>query len=203
MTSHPPAQCCTVGVTHEGEAKGEYTTLENNGTSMKGFSNLPSNATLTSVRPKLTIYQNITVECYLAYPADRSTKRGVLILTDVIGHRYINAQLIADQMAANGFFVAMPDLFHGDPIQLNRPPGFDVMAWLKGPPGHLPDRVDPVVKNAIEFMRKKGCEKIGGVGYCFGVSYQTITGPLALGIGVLRISLTKENPTRQNTLSGL
>ncbi|KAJ5605899.1 Hydrolase tropI [Penicillium lagena] len=74
------------------------------------------------------------VESYIARPADGSTKRAILLLTDVIGHRFINAQLIADQLAANGLFVVMPDLFHGDPVPLNRPAGFDIMAWLNGPP---------------------------------------------------------------------
>jgi hypothetical protein len=69
----------------------------------------------------------------------------------------------------------MPDLFHGDPIDPvpeNRPPGFDLMKWLKGPPGHLTERVDPVVMAVLKEMKDNlGCERIGGVGYCFGVSY--------------------------------
>lgn len=79
---------------------------------------------------------------------------------------------IADQFAANGYFVVMPDLFHDDPIPLNRPEGFDIMKWLKGPPGHLPDRVDPVVEAVIKHMRNDlGVKKIGAVGYCFGGKY--------------------------------
>lgn len=114
----------------------------------------------------------ITVEVYFSYPKDNSTKRAILLLTDVIGHRFINAQLIADQLAANGYFVVMPDLFHGDPVPLNRPEGFDLMDWLKGPPGHLPDRVEPVVKAVLQEMKSSlGCERIGAVGYCFGVSF--------------------------------
>lgn len=110
------------------------------------------------------------VEVYISHPADRSTKRAILFLTDVIGHRFINAQLIADQLAANGYFVVMPDLFHGDPVLLNRPAGFDLMGWLKGPPGHLPERVDPVVQTVLKEMKTNlGCERIGAVGYCFGV----------------------------------
>ncbi|KAJ5788101.1 hypothetical protein N7457_003091 [Penicillium paradoxum] len=72
------------------------------------------------------------VEVYISTP-ERATKRAILLLTDVIGHRFINAQLIADQLAANGYLVVMPDLFHGDPVLLNRPADFDLMAWLKGP----------------------------------------------------------------------
>lgn len=110
------------------------------------------------------------VDTYVSYPADRSTKRAILLLTDVIGHRFINAQLIADQLAANGYFVVMPDLFHGDPVPLNLPAGWDLMAWLNGPPGHLLPRVEPVVKAVFAEMKSSlGCERIGAIGYCFGV----------------------------------
>ncbi|KAJ6134312.1 hypothetical protein N7523_000634 [Penicillium sp. IBT 18751x] len=112
------------------------------------------------------------LEAYISLPADHSTTRAILLLTDVIGHRFINAQLIADQLAANGYFVVMPDLFHGDPVLLNRPDGFDLMAWLKGPPGHLPDRVEPVVQTVFQEMKASlGCERIGAIGYCFGAKY--------------------------------
>ena len=43
------------------------------------------------------------VETYFAYPKDKSTKKGLLLITDVIGHKFINVQLIADQFAANGY----------------------------------------------------------------------------------------------------
>ncbi|KAL1958081.1 hypothetical protein VTO42DRAFT_5121 [Malbranchea cinnamomea] len=138
MTSYPPSHCCTVGVKHEGQPKGELKTIGED------------------------------IEAYIAHPADRSTKRGILLLTDVIGHRFINAQLIADQFAANGYWVVVPDLFHGDALQLNRPPDFDFAAWLAV---HSSERIDPVVKTAIEYMKQNGCEKIGGVGYCFGAKY--------------------------------
>lgn len=66
----------------------------------------------------------------------------------------------------------MPDLFHGDPIPLNRPAGFDFKAWLTG---HLPPVVDPVVDSVLNEMRASlGCEKIGAVGYCFGVCIEFV-----------------------------
>jgi dienelactone hydrolase len=93
-------------------------------------------------------------------------------MTDVIGHRFLNAQLIADQFASNGYFVVMPDILHDDPTPLNRSPGFDLMKWMNGPPGHLPPRIDPVIDAALVEMRTKlGCKRIGGVGYCFGAKY--------------------------------
>jgi dienelactone hydrolase len=82
---------------------------------------------------------------------------------------------IADQFAANGYFVVMPDLFEGDPIPLNRPEDFDIMKWLQtsGPSqGHTPKQVDPIVEAVIKEMREKlGVKKIGSVGYCFGAKY--------------------------------
>ncbi|KAB8346215.1 hypothetical protein FH972_023260 [Carpinus fangiana] len=109
---------------------------------------------------------------YVSYPKDKSTANAVLILPDVIGHEFINVQLIADQFAANGYFVVIPDLFRGDPVPLNRPEGFDIMKWLQGPPGHLPDTVDPIIIATIKELREKhGVKKIGAVGYCFGGKY--------------------------------
>ncbi|KAI9712349.1 MAG: hypothetical protein M1820_001562 [Bogoriella megaspora] len=160
MASNPPGQCCTIGVKHEGEAQGE----------IKNVGDVPT---------------------YFSYPKDKSTANAVLILTDVIGHGFINAQLydipvdrmedpttyhllhrIADQFAANGYFTVMPDLFHGDPVPLNRPADFDIMQWLQGPPGHLPNRVDPVVDAAIKELKNNlGVKKLGLVGYCFGGKY--------------------------------
>jgi dienelactone hydrolase len=88
----------------------------------------------------------------------------------VIGHKFINVQLIADQFAANGYFVAVPDLFNGDPILLNRPANFDFMKWLNS--GHTSKEVDPITEAVIKDLRSSyGVKKLGGVGYCFGAKY--------------------------------
>ncbi|KAI9772100.1 MAG: hypothetical protein M1840_001388 [Geoglossum simile] len=58
------------------------------------------------------------IHTYFAYPESKSTKLGILILTDVLGYGLSNIRLIADQFAANGYFVVMPDLFRGDPVKL-------------------------------------------------------------------------------------
>uniref|UniRef100_A0A093VEC5 Protein AIM2 n=1 Tax=Talaromyces marneffei PM1 TaxID=1077442 RepID=A0A093VEC5_TALMA len=109
-------------------------------------------------------------EVYTSYPENKSTNYAVLILTDVIGHKFNNAQLIADQFAANGYFVFMPDLFHGDPVPLNRGPDFVLAKWLEG---HGAERVDPIVEASITELREKYKVKvkIAAVGYCFGAKY--------------------------------
>lgn len=96
---------------------------------------------------------------------------------------------IADQFAANGYFVAMPDLFEGDPIPLNRPEGFDIMQWLQksGPEGkgHGPGQVDPIVETVIKELRSTyGVKKLGSVGYCFGAKYVARFGAKGKGIDV-------------------
>jgi len=156
MASNPPARCCTIGVKHEGQAKGEIRDIG-------------------------------SISTYFAHPESKQTENAILILPDVIGHQFINAQLIADQFAANGYFVVMPDLFEKDPIPLNRPEGFNIMDWLtKGGPqgkGHGPGQVDPIVEEVIKEMRSNlGVKKIGAVGYCFGAKY--VARFLAKGKGV-------------------
>lgn len=104
---------------------------------------------------------------YFAYPeGKKATESAILLLTDVIGHKSINAQLIADQFAANGYLTVMPDLFHGDAIPMNRPADFDIGKWR---PHHGPERVDPVIAEVIKEIKSTyGVRRIGGVGYCFG-----------------------------------
>jgi len=144
MASNPPAKCCTVGVKHQGEAKGELKKVGG-------------------------------IESYVVYPENKQTAHAVLILPDVIGHKFINAQLIADNFAANGYFTVMPDLFEGDPVLLNPPEGFNIMEWLtkSGPSGgHTTKQVDPIVEAVIKDLKSTyGVQKIGSVGYCFGAKY--------------------------------
>ena len=120
----------------------------------------------------------MAAETYVATPSKPHPDVALLIITDVIGHKMINAQLIADQFAENGYFTIMPDVFHGDPVPMNRSEGFDIMKWLQGKAGggegegHLPSRVDPVVKAALKWLKEeKGVKRVGSVGYCFGAKY--------------------------------
>lgn len=84
----------------------------------------------------------------------------------MIGEKALNAQLIADQYAANGYLVLVIDLFHGDPVPEDRPEGFNIQDWRKN---HGTDSTDPITEKAIKALRTNyGVEKLGAVGYCFG-----------------------------------
>ncbi|QIW99811.1 hypothetical protein AMS68_005329 [Peltaster fructicola] len=137
MTSKQPARCCTIGVKHEGEAKGSL--IEQNG-----------------------------ISTYITKP-EKASSEAILILPDVIGERFINAQLIADHFAANGYLTVIPDLFKGDPVKLNPPEGFDFMTWKAK---HTTENTDPIVEKTIDYLKSEhGIKKIGGVGYCWGAKY--------------------------------
>ncbi|KAF4634511.1 hypothetical protein G7Y89_g3590 [Cudoniella acicularis] len=115
------------------------------------------------------------IEAYVAEPKGTVHKDvAILYLPDVIGI-WQNSQLMADQFAENGYYTLIPDVFNGDPLSLNRPEGFDFMAWLtKGTGGNNPhtyQAVDPIVEKSIAYLKEKGFKKIGSVGYCFGAKY--------------------------------
>ena len=113
-----------------------------------------------------------------------------MLVTDVIGHKFANAQLLADQFAANGYLTVMPDIFAGDPVPMPRPDGFDLQAWLagqrRGGTPHDAAHTEPYVTAAVKYLREQhGCAKVGSVGYCFGAKYTVrglgVTGGIDVG----------------------
>ncbi|KAF2844354.1 esterase/lipase [Plenodomus tracheiphilus IPT5] len=149
MTSNPPSTCCTKGFKHEGQSRGR---MENLG----------------------------DFEAYVVEPASdaASNDYGVVYLTDVIGHKLINAQLLVDQYADDGYVCLMPDIFDGDGVPLNYDHAtFSFEKWTLGEFGakktpHTPPVIDPIVDACIESLRTKyRCKKIALVGYCFGAKY--------------------------------
>lgn len=162
MTSNELSRCCTIGTLHDGEAQGEMKNIANSLSPPRAKCEGPYQA-------RAKILTSSLVSTYFAYPSNKSCENSILILTDVIGHRLINVQLIADQFAAKGYFVVVPDLFNGDTVPINRPDGFNIMDWVKN---HLPPQTEPIINTVLNEMRENlGCKKIGGIGYCFGGKY--------------------------------
>ncbi|KAB8229738.1 dienelactone hydrolase family protein [Aspergillus alliaceus] len=110
------------------------------------------------------------IDTYVVYPKDKNTEKAVIILSDIFGI-YVNAQLIADEFAANGYLCVLPDLFQGDAISLSDKESgkADLQAWF---PSHQPTHVDPVVEATIKYVREElGAKRVAGAGYCFGAKY--------------------------------
>ncbi|KAH7084099.1 esterase/lipase [Paraphoma chrysanthemicola] len=118
------------------------------------------------------------VEAYVVEPLTSSNGYGIIYLTDVIGHKLVNAHLLADEYADNGYVVLMPDLFDGDGVPINYDHAtFSFEKWTSGVFGanktpHTPPIIDPIVDACIESLRHKyNCKKVALVGYCFGAKY--------------------------------
>ncbi|KFX87337.1 hypothetical protein V490_08338 [Pseudogymnoascus sp. VKM F-3557] len=146
MASNPPGKCCTVGVKHQGEPSGTHSTIDNG-----------------------------SIDVYIAKPADPKPGKAILFVTDVMGISQ-NANLLADQYAANGYYTLIPDLFNKDSLSNPwRPENFDLMEWIKhgmkGDNPHSVPYVDAIVAKALDYLVEQGYKEIGAVGYCFGAKY--------------------------------
>ncbi|EUC33591.1 hypothetical protein COCCADRAFT_4891 [Bipolaris zeicola 26-R-13] len=121
--------------------------------------------------PKGNVKQIGNIRTYFAYPEDGSTQNAILLMTDALGMDFLNTQLIADQFAANGYLVVIPDVFNGNHIRFPFPPSFSLQDWVDNTMPRTPT-VDPIYETVINHLRNKlGVKRLGGIGYCFGGKY--------------------------------
>lgn len=145
MASHPPSDCCTVGVKHEGEPTGTTFKLADN------------------------------IETYVAEPKGTKKDAAILFITDVLGvwqNSQLMADQFAangyytllpdlfdgDAIPLNGSLAVglMEWLKNGS----------------DGKHPHTSAFVDPIVEKALKYLKEeKGFKKVGAVGYCFGGKY--------------------------------
>lgn len=114
-----------------------------------------------------------SVESYISPSPSGSTSKVLYFLTDIIGHGFINAQLLADGYAAHGYHVVMPDLFRGDPWLMDAsarvPADLTLPGWVQN---HMLPQVEPIVLQVLEGIKSElKPQKIVAVGYCFGAKY--------------------------------
>ncbi|KAM0754303.1 chlorocatechol-degradation protein [Meredithblackwellia eburnea MCA 4105] len=132
-----PGECCIKGVIHEGESKG-------------------------------TIRELGGVKTYVALESGGfDSSAAIILLPEVFGLELINARLLADSFAANGFQVYIPDFLAGEavPLEVFHREGFDLWGWLGQHPASF---CRPHVEKLVETLKGKGVKKMGAVGYCFG-----------------------------------
>ncbi|KAF5024573.1 hypothetical protein F66182_3336 [Fusarium sp. NRRL 66182] len=144
MASHPPAACCTVRNLHEGDPQGTF------------------------------VHVDGKVDGYLAKPANKAPKQGILYLPDIFGI-WQNSKLMADAFAAQGYLCLVLDTFSKDSAPVELPKDFDIMGWLaKGSDGHNPhtaEAIDPIVVSGIKYLQSCGVTQIAAVGYCLGAKH--------------------------------
>ncbi|KAJ7102845.1 dienelactone hydrolase endo-1,3,1,4-beta-D-glucanase [Mycena epipterygia] len=109
------------------------------------------------------------IECYVATPTIAHPEDKVLIfLTDIFGLALANNRLLADDFARNGFKTIVIDLFSGDPISVDPPPGFDRTKWGAS---HGPAQTRPIIDSVLDALKEKGVTTFAGAGFCFGARY--------------------------------
>ncbi|KAJ7812098.1 dienelactone hydrolase [Mycena olivaceomarginata] len=129
------------------------------------------------------------IESYVATPSIPHPKERVLIfLTDIFGLSLVNNRLLADDFARNGIKTIVPDLFSGDPILVDPPPGFDRQKWSAA---HTPAQTRPIIDSVIAALKEEGVVGFAGAGYCFGARFVF---DLAFD-GILKVSVVS-HPSR-------
>ncbi|KAI3834476.1 hypothetical protein MKX03_012870 [Papaver bracteatum] len=89
------------------------------------------------------------------------SKLGILLVSDVFGYEAPNLRNLADKVAAAGFYVVVPDFFHGDPYT----PDKDLLVWFQS---HGTDMGTEEAKTVIEALKVKGISAVGSAGMCWG-----------------------------------
>lgn len=102
------------------------------------------------------------IKSYVSGSSDSSN--AIILISDIFGFEAPNLRKLADKVAAAGYYVVVPDYFHGDPYNpsdTERP----VLVWLKD---HGHDKGFEETKPVIEALKQKGVSKIGAAGFCWG-----------------------------------
>ncbi|KAH8105275.1 alpha/beta-hydrolase [Cristinia sonorae] len=128
---------CVSGVRHEGTAEGKFEKIGG-------------------------------VDTYVATPTvDYPKDKVLLFLPDIFGAQLINAQLLADDFARNGFKTIVVDYFEGDacPADALESGNFDLGAWFGK---HGPPFARPLLDKVIAALKESGVTSFATTGYCYG-----------------------------------
>lgn len=92
----------------------------------------------------------------------------IVIITDIYGHKLINTQLVADQLAKlSGIQVIIPDILKGDAIEDLSKVDFD--KWRQD---HSPEVTKEIVHGFLQKLKEeRKPKKLFGIGYCFGAKF--------------------------------
>ncbi|KAM0902365.1 hypothetical protein ACQ4PT_019395 [Festuca glaucescens] len=102
------------------------------------------------------------IPAYVAGAED--SKAAVILISDIFGFEAPKLRKIADKVASSGYFVVVPDFFHGDPFA---PQNADkpFAEWMKE---HAPVKSFEDAKPVIAALKEQGVSSVGAAGYCWG-----------------------------------
>ncbi|XP_059300051.1 endo-1,3;1,4-beta-D-glucanase-like [Lycium ferocissimum] len=93
-----------------------------------------------------------------------NSKQAILLVSDIFGYEAPNLRMLADKVAAGGYYVVVPDFLYGDPYNpenTEKP----IPVWLQS---HGPDKGFEDAKQVIAALKDKGISAIGAAGFCWG-----------------------------------
>jgi len=122
---------------------------------------VPTNYTPKGETQKLGGTRDLTV--YIV--GTPNTRRAVILVADVLGMASGRHRAIADQLADEGYYVILPDFFHGDCVtfpDLGTPRlGEFIKSWPT-------EKWTPDFDVVYQHLSDKGIEKTGLMGFCWG-----------------------------------
>ncbi|XP_049354470.1 endo-1,3;1,4-beta-D-glucanase-like [Solanum verrucosum] len=92
------------------------------------------------------------------------SQKAILLISDIFGYEAPNLRKLADKVAAEGYYVVVPDFFYGEPYNPENKER-TVQVWLQS---HGTDIGFEDAKQVIAALKDKGISAIGAAGFCWG-----------------------------------
>lgn len=104
------------------------------------------------------------LKCYIS--GEASTGKAVIVFYDIFGYNGGRTKAICDQIANDGYYVVLPDIYHGDGWKPGVPLDGKVMELVKKFPWH------PLIKQdtdkVLNHLEELSMTSIGTLGFCAG-----------------------------------
>ena len=104
------------------------------------------------------------LKCYTS--GSVNSKKSIIIFYDIFGYDGGRTKQICDQIAGAGYYVVLPDIYHGDAWPADKPKD-TLMEWLKNFPWN--EKIGSDVVKVMAHLKSVGVDQsVGCLGFCAG-----------------------------------